>query len=299
MGGLHLGRLGVAMAAVLSLAACEEGQGLNLGQPAAESAAAAGEPIPSGEFRDVESPEVFSANETGLWDGRPSLGGVWVAHPDVTDPERVLIRNTTNGKSVVGALFRRERDNPGPRIQVSSDAASALAMLAGQPTELSVVAMRREEIMITPPPPPPAAVDAEPLEAETIDAAPIAAAPIEAAPIDPIAAAAAAIDEAEAEAEPESAAADIPEPEAAKPAPVSRLAKPYIQIGIFSVEQNATNTAASLRTAGILPSVVTGESQGKAFWRVIVGPAPTASERAAVLRKIKDLGFDDAYFVTN
>ena len=40
--------------------------------------------------RDVEAPGVFQVTEAGLWDGRPSLGGVWVAHPDVTEPERVI-----------------------------------------------------------------------------------------------------------------------------------------------------------------------------------------------------------------
>jgi rare lipoprotein A len=81
----------------------------------------------------------------GLWDGRPSLGGVWVAHPDATDPERVMIRNTETGSFVIGALFRRERENPGPRFQISSDAAAALDILAGAPTELQVIALRREE----------------------------------------------------------------------------------------------------------------------------------------------------------
>tara|TARA_B110000908_G_scaffold167933_1_gene221808 strand:+ start:234 stop:746 length:513 start_codon:yes stop_codon:yes gene_type:complete len=50
--------------------------------------------------RDIEAPEIFSVTDGGLWDGRPSLGGVWVAHPDVTDPERVIIRNKSNGKFV-------------------------------------------------------------------------------------------------------------------------------------------------------------------------------------------------------
>jgi hypothetical protein len=63
---------------------------------------------------DVEAPEVFDITDAGLWDGRPSLGGVWVAHPDATDPERVMIRNTETGSFVIGALFRRERENPGP-----------------------------------------------------------------------------------------------------------------------------------------------------------------------------------------
>ncbi len=46
--------------------------------------------------------------------------------------------------TVTGALFRRERENPGPRLQLSSDAAEALGILAGQPTEIKVTALRRE-----------------------------------------------------------------------------------------------------------------------------------------------------------
>ncbi|MCL4676747.1 MAG: SPOR domain-containing protein, partial [Pararhodobacter sp.] len=84
--------------------------------------------------RDVEAPDVFQVEDAGLWDGRPSLGGVWVAHPGVQDPERAMIRNTVTGATVIGALFRRERDNPGPRFQVSSEAANALGLLPGAPT---------------------------------------------------------------------------------------------------------------------------------------------------------------------
>ncbi len=88
-------------------------------------------------------PEVFQVSDKGLWDGRPSLGGVWVAHPDVAEPERVIIRNAENDKFVIGALFKRERENPGPRFQVSSDAAAALGMLAGAPSELNVTCAGR------------------------------------------------------------------------------------------------------------------------------------------------------------
>ena len=42
-----------------------------------------------GPKESVEAPDVFQVAEAGLWDGRPSLGGIWVAHPDVTQPERV------------------------------------------------------------------------------------------------------------------------------------------------------------------------------------------------------------------
>ena len=86
----------------------------------------------------VESPEVFQVSEAGLWDGRPSLGGVWVAHPDAKIPERVIIRNSLNKKSVIGALFQREPGSAGPRLQVSSEAAKALGLLAGSPVNLTV-----------------------------------------------------------------------------------------------------------------------------------------------------------------
>lgn len=253
--------------------------------------------------RDVEAPDVFQATDKGLWDGRPSLGGVWVAHPDVKDPERVIIRNTSNGKFVIGALFRRERANPGPVLQVSSDAAAALGMLAGAPDQLNVTALRREAA------PEPAAEPAPEAEA-------IASAEIEETTLDPIAGAAAAIADAEgtqmASAAPvKSPAAPAATAPAAKPATAaatapaaaraasSGLKKPYLQIGIFSVEQNASNTATAMRQAGMVPTVLAQESSGKKFWRVIVGPATSGSERSTLLKKIKGIGFDDAYAVTN
>lgn len=240
--------------------------------------------------RDVEAPEVFSVDEPGLWDGRPSLGGVWVAHPDVTEPERVIIRNAENESFVIGALFRRERDNPGPRIQVSSDAAETLGMLAGQPATLSVVALRRQDV----------AVAAPPAEDGASPGAADAGAGIEATALAPLEGAPAAPAEAPAEAAPvETAAASAAAPTPA-PAPASGgLDKPFIQIGIFSVEENASNTAASLRNIGIVPTVLSQESNGKPFWRVIVGPTTNAQERRTILSQVRDLGFSDAYFVTN
>jgi rare lipoprotein A len=113
--------------------------------------------------RDVPAPQVFDVTETGLWDGRPSLGGVWVAHPTARDPERVIIRNTQTGAEVIGALFRRERENPGPRFQISSEAAGALGILAGQPATIQVIALRMERIepRSAAPAQPAAAVDPE------------------------------------------------------------------------------------------------------------------------------------------
>ena len=49
----------------------------------------------------------------------------------------------------------------------------------------------------------------------------------------------------------------------------------------------------------MVPTVLSQESSGKKFWRVIVGPATSGSERSTLLKKIKGIGFDDAYAVTN
>ncbi len=272
------------------LSACEEGSEFNLFDRPAVSDADGALPIPAnaGDVieRDVEKPEVFGKTEAGLWDGRPSLGGVWVAHPDVVDPERVIIRNQANGNFVIGALFRRERENPGPLFQVSSDAAAALGMLAGAPVELSVIALRREQVQVVP-----EVVEAV---AETPGTVEI----IEETPLVPVAKiAASAIEAATAQA----AAATVP----AKVAPVARpvqttsLQMPFIQIGIFSVEANAISTSDMMREAGIIPMIIQSESSGKTIWRVIVGPASDASERAALLATVKGLGFADAYAVTN
>jgi rare lipoprotein A len=73
----------------------------------------------------------------------------------------------------------------------------------------------------------------------------------------------------------------------------------FIQIGIFSIQGNALKTADLLRADGIIPTVLEQSSQGRTFWRIIVGPAMTSDERSALLAKVKELGFADAYYVTN
>ena len=234
--------------------------------------------------RDVEAPEVFQVTDNGLWDGRPSLGGVWVAHPDVVDPERVIIRNTENGKFVIGALFRREREQPGPALQVSSDTAAALGMLAGAPASLQVTALRREEAPVEAPAP-----------ISNFDEAAIAGEEVMTSSLDPIAYAEAAITAAEAE-QATTAAAPAPQAEAVA---TSALTKPYIQIGIFSIQSNADRTAEILNGNGIATKILAQESQGRPFWRVVVGPAQSSAERSDLLSRVKGLGYSDAYAVTN
>lgn len=234
--------------------------------------------------RDVEAPEVFQVSDEALWDGRPSLGGVWVASPDAEDPERVILRNPSNGKFVIGALFRRERINPGPALQISSDAAAALGILAGGPTKINVTALRREEA-----------------EAQTPDAArPILDAneAVQTTALDPVSTASAALDKVESKpVAPPARPKAGPAKAAAKPAAASSGGASLIQIGIFSVEANANRAAATLTKAGIAANVTKDSSQGKTFWRVVAGPA-AANARDATLSKVKGLGFTDAYFVS-
>ena len=333
--------LAVLFGAALALAACTDGKLRSATAPALASAPAA-EAAPAA---DVEAPKVFQITDKGLWDGRPSLGGVWVATPDAKDPERVLIKNTANGKTVVGALFRRERENPGPKIQMSSDAAEALGLLAGQPGVLNIVALQREETAApTAAPAPdaaPAALDTTAVAA-AIDKAddkagkagakpaagpgPAGAVP-RSAPETVVAEAtgtetpapgikkrkwwqrgkSAAPTQTEAEitaaqtvpAAPAAiTAATLPAPSAAAPAAKAAGGKPLIQLGIFSVEDNAQRAASMVTKAGSPAQVHKEQSKGKEYWSVVVGPAETPAARTALMKKVQGLGFADAYFVS-
>jgi len=356
----------LSMASIIALSACDENGGFSLaGSGRADANAVVTTSSQNTQLveRDVEAPEAFQLAETGLWDGRPSLGGVWVAHPDVNEPERVIIRNEANGTSVVGALFRRERENPGPPFQVSSDAANALQMLAGAPTVLQVTALRREE---TPEPveqqpvsdfEPPADIAAAPIESaplDTVDPIAGAAAAIDAVDpiantaatatvgavdaVDPIAGAAAAIDTAEgvipnaraaddtidtfdaiegtgpiADAAPvEPAVFVVPEslkplidayepPAIEEPAILasSALTEPYIQLGVFSVEDNAISAADKMRASGVTPDIREQVGEDRTTWRVLIGPAITEAERAELLLEAQAQGFSDAHFASN
>lgn len=216
---------------------------------------------------DVEAPEVFQTTDKALWDGRPSLGGVWVASATAKNPERVIMRNPANGKFVIGGLFQRDSSLPGPKLQLSSDAAEALGLLAGSPATINVTALRRDEA-----PAPKPNAKAPLLDANEPVGTP-AAKPAKPSK-DVTALAAAAIDES-------------PAPTAAQPAPSGSGA--LIQVGIFSVEANAKRAMSLLSKAGVAANLSKDSSHGKDSWSV------TARGNAALLAKIKSAGFKDAY----
>ena len=301
---------------MVGLAACDEGGGFSF--PSGEEAVEA-ENLPANALnqrvqvgRDIERPDIFEVTDRGLWDGRPSLGGAWVAHPDVEQPDRVVIRNNETGRSIVGALFRRERENPGPLLQVSSDAAESLGMLPGAPTELSVVVLRRAE------------VEAEPeAEINPVIASLEAPVSVEAATLDPVdtadgadavalvATAAVAttavlppaVEAATAAAESAAATSVVVAPtteeepidvSAVLAAPVEPLPDGTIaQIGVFSVEANADAAAQTIIAAGFSASVLPEEVGGRTVWRVVAGPLADSS----AIAQLQGLGFLDAFIV--
>ncbi|MFC3060411.1 SPOR domain-containing protein [Paenirhodobacter populi] len=316
-------QVGIMLGMAFALCACTEA-------PTSGARLAAGAAV-SGE---VEAPKTYSRTEPGLWDGRPSLGGVWVAHPGVKSPRRVLIRNTENGKSIAGALFRRERNLPGIPLQVSSDAAEALGMLAGAPAKLSIVALERVDPPEDKAGKPPAgtaakaaatapAAKADPAkESVKADAAATKAPPQAKADVAPQAtpakadpaapkasvkadaAAAKAPPQAKADATPKATPekADAAAPQAAREAPEKAPAESaapghYVQLGLFGVEANARQAAEALArsdTPGELRKQVSGR---KTYWSVVAGPVKTSAEQDLLLKKIRGLGYADAYAV--
>ncbi len=278
----------VAMALVLGLAACENTPATpesTPDQPATQGGTSVS--------RDVERPDVFSVSEKALWDGRPSLGGVWVAYPANIDPERVIIRNVANGKSVIGALFRRERDNPGPKIQLSSDAAVALGVIAGTPTEISIVVLRREEVAVDVP-------EAAPVADPNMTIPPRRAvqAPPPAPPAEGSAAGLAAIVEQTLDQVPAAGAAAEATPPAAHEGlgALFRLRKPYIQISTFEDEAAANALVEELAAAGVQALTQGNDPENPTLWRVVSGPYEKRAERSAQLRIIRGLGYTDAFF---
>lgn len=290
----------IALVLVLALAGCEDLTNAQAESAPAAERAAGGTSV----NRDVERPDVFSVSEKALWDGRPSLGGVWVAYPENLDPERVIIRNVENGKSVIGALFRRERENPGPKIQLSADAAVALGVIAGTPTEISIVVLRREEVVVDVPEAAVAASDANMSLPARRGALNIPLAPIAvAAPSEPADSFTSIVEQTLDETA-AAANADTPAAEAAPAETVAtnsglatlfKLQKPYIQVATFLEEENANALVTQLAEAGIEAIVQADNPETPTRWRVVTGPYEKRADRNGDMRTIRGLGFTDAF----
>lgn len=191
-----------------------------------------------------EKPEILDLSASVIWDGEQTLGGNWISHPDVDSPERVLIKNISNGKSIVGAIFQQTKKmKTGPAV-ISSDAAKALNIAQNDQTKVQIIAVRAaERTSITP-------AIAEPTKS---DGASIG----------------------------------------------TKLSKPFIQVGIFGVENNANKTKDQMLKLNLPVNILDFQIKGKLYWRVVAGPASSSDNRRSMLKTIKSAGFTDAYFISN
>jgi len=196
------------------------------------------------EINFQEKPEILDISASVVWDGKQTLGGNWVSHPDINSPEKVLIKNTSNGKSAVGAIFQQTRNLNKGLAAISSDAAKTLSISKNDETKLQIVAIKVIENF----------------KGNTNDTS---------------------------------------KSVEKKPTSSSQLTKPFIQVGIFGVENNAIKTGDQMAKLGLPVNTFDFKIKEKTYWRVVAGPAISLENRKNMLTKIKSAGFKDAYFVSN
>ena len=191
-----------------------------------------------------EKPEILDISAVVVWDGNQTLGGNWISHPDVASPERVLIKNISNEKSIFGAVFQQTKKMKTGSALLSSDAAKALDIAQNEQTKVQIVAVRVSESTA------PIKIIAEPITTSN--------ASLETKP-----------------------------------------SKPFIQVGIFGVQNNANKTKDQMLKLNLPVNIFDFQIKGKPYWRVVAGPASTSGDRKNMLKLIKSAGFSDAYYVSN
>jgi len=191
-----------------------------------------------------EKPKILDISTSVIWEGSQTLGGNWISHPNIESPERVLIKNATNGKSVVGAVFQQTKNLDKGLAAISSDAAKALGVSKNNETKLQIVAIT-------------------------------------------------VIENSKENTDGTSTSVEK------KPTSTAKLTKPFIQVGIFSVENNAMKTENQMAKLGLPINTFDFKIKEKIYWRVVAGPATTLKNKDNMLNTIKSAGFTDAYFVSN
>ena len=191
-----------------------------------------------------EKPEILNISTSVKWDGNQTLGGNWISHPDVVSPERVVIKNISNGKSIFGAIFRQINKVKNGSAPISSDAALALDIAPNEQTKVQIVAVKVPEST--------------------------------------------------------SSNINIAEPNSLDKATLeTQSSKPFIQVGIFGIQNNANKTRNQMVELNLPINIFKFQIKGKSYWRVVAGPANTPDSKAKMLKTIKSAGFTDAYYVSN
>jgi len=271
-------RAATAVCAILALTACEEQFNVQTDDvPTARAQVVANA---STSETVTPRPDLFSLRALAAWDGRPSLGGAWIAHPDVQSAERASITEVATGRTITAALFRRDPSIPGPPFQISAEAAQELGIQPGLTVEVDVVAVRI------------ATADADVAEVPVEEEVPT----VEAVASAPPAPSAVSVRDAPAQVQP---APRAPGETTARPAPPPAPAndaapeRPFMQVGMFGVTSNAATLVERLKTAGLDARAV----PSGALSRVVVGPAQSAAELALIREALREMGFDDALAV--
>jgi hypothetical protein len=249
----------------------------------AQPAALQWPPAAADEAPMLRDPSLFQAEARTLWDGLPSMGGAWVAHPAAGAAMMVEATNLDTGRSLRLPMLRISERAGRPPIQMSADAALRLGMAPGRLTPVRLIGLRA-----MPEAPAPRLSgdgarddrdDGARDDAELAGTAARAAQDAAAAKND----AAAAKSIAAPMARPKAAA--LAEPTAAQDA------APYVQVAAFGDPANAAETARRFR-ARDLPAF---EMPAGGLRLVLLGPFDTMD----AARRARDIaaadGFADAY----
>lgn len=83
----------------------------------------------------------------------------------------------------------------------------------------------------------------------------------------------------------------VPEPEA----PTLQASKSYVQVGVFAGRENALRAAQRLQSAGLAARIGRYQRGGQTLRVVLAGPYLEQPSLEAALRRVRSIGFEDAF----
>jgi cell division septation protein DedD len=236
---------------------------------------------------------VFFAEAATLWDGLPSMGGAWIAHPAANPGLMVEALNLETERSLRAPALRLAERAGHPPIQLSAEAALALGMSPGRLARVRLTGLRE-----APAPAPATEIAAADAAIETFALRTAAAAAAGAADV---------VQSTQPVPRPEAtrvAAAPTPRtpapntmaPNTVAPATTAlkaaqAQAAPYVQIGAFAEADNAAGAARKLRGRD-LPAF---EMPSGRLRLVLLGPFDDLDAAQAARDVAVANGFADAY----
>jgi rare lipoprotein A len=234
--------------------------------------------------------------------------GLTAAHPTLPMPVNVQVTNLENGKSLVLRVNDRGPFKRGRIIDVSAHAAQLLGFYGRGTAKVRVTYLARADQ--------PGGAPPDSATATAIAAAPTAA--VQVASLDPIATAPAAVGvptvrPVAASVPQPDPSADLPSPSPEKldakleakaddppvvtTVPVPAVTHLYVQLGAFSIRDNAERLKNRLAAQGSLISPI--DRNGHTLYRVRVGPFDDVSAADSALAAVNGLGSNDAKIVVD